>query len=334
VATDTGPDRNGWAPRNQSERTIRAVPVALFPADPTPSPSGTLNQVTPQHVENWFQKHGSLLIGHGVQIVGIVLACVIIRMLLRKSINRVVRHTTRIAESRASTLLAGSGLVAGERTRQRAQAIGSVLRSLSTAIIFCIGALMVVSVLTIPITPILASLSAVGVAVGLGARDLITDFISGVFMIVEDQYGVGDVIDTSEVKGTVEEVGLRITKVRDADGVIWYLRNGAIKRVGNQSQGWARAVVDVPVAYTEDVGKVREIMELTADDMYNDDAWRDRFIDDRPKILGVESLDGAYVVVRVQARTAPQKNYEVARELRMRLKAALDAADVQVASLK
>ena len=118
-----------------------------------------------------------------------------------------------------------------------------------------------------------------------------------------------------------------------AAAVTFRLRNGAIKRVGNQSQGWARAVVDVPVAYTEDVAKVREIMELTADGLYNDEAWRDRFLDDRPKILGVESLDGAYVVVRVQARTAPQKNFEVARELRMRLKAALDSADVQVVSL-
>jgi small conductance mechanosensitive channel len=309
------------------------VPAApfLFAASP-PTPVAPV--VTAQHVENWFQRNGSLLIGHGVQIVSIIVGCVIVRMVVRRGINRVVRHTTRLADGRAATLLAGSGLVARERTRQRAQAIGSVLRSLSTAVVFGIGALMVISVLTIPITPILASLSAVGVAVGLGARDLITDFISGVFMIVEDQYGVGDVIDTSEVKGTVEEVGLRITKVRDVDGVIWYMRNGAIKRVGNQSQGWARAVVDVPVAYTEDVGKVREVMEVTADGLYADEAWRDRFIDDKPKILGVESLDGAYVVIRIQARTAPQKNFEVARELRARLKAALDSADVQVASLK
>jgi small conductance mechanosensitive channel len=310
------------------------VPAALFFDTPSPSVTLTPGQVTPQHVENWFSRHASLLIGHGSQILGIVLACVLVRMLVRKSINRIVRHTTKLAENRAATLRSGAGLVAGERTRQRAQAIGSVLRSLSTAVIFCVGALMVISVLTIPITPILASLSAVGVAVGLGARDLITDFISGVFMIAEDQYGVGDVIDTSEVKGTVEEVGLRITKVRDIDGVIWYLRNGAIKRVGNQSQGWSRAVVDVPVAYTEDVAKVREVMETTAEELYNDEAWRDRFIEDRPKILGVESLDGAYVVVRIQARTAPQKNFEVARELRARLKAALDSADVQVASLK
>jgi small-conductance mechanosensitive channel len=310
------------------------VPLAPLLTVPNPSSSSTGVPVTPQHVENWFSRHGSLLIGHGSQIAGIVLACIVIRLLVRKSINRVVRHTTKLAESRASTLLGGAGLVAGERTRQRAQAIGSVLRSLASAVIFCVGALMVISVLTIPIAPILASLSAVGVAVGLGARDLITDFISGVFMIVEDQYGVGDVIDTSEVKGTVEEVGLRITKVRDVDGVIWYLRNGAIKRVGNQSQGWARAVVDVPVAYTEDVGKVREIMELTAGELYDDEAWHDRFIDGQPKILGVESLDGAYVIVRLQARTAPQKNFEVARELRARLKAALDSADVQVASLK
>lgn len=209
-----------------------------------------------------------------------------------------------------------------------------MLRSLSSAVIFVIGGLMVVSVLTIPIAPILASVSVVGVALGLGAQGLITDFVSGIFMIFEDQYGVGDVIDAGQAKGTVEEVGLRITKLRDADGVVWYVRNGLINRVGNKSQGWARVVVDVPVAYTEDVGKVREIMAATADELFADEAWRDRFLDDKPKVVGVESLDGAYVVIQMQAKTAPQKNAEVGRELRARLKLALDSAEVQVASLK
>jgi small-conductance mechanosensitive channel len=313
-------------------RTLPAFPAAAA----TPSLSSTLTDqsVTTSTVGHWFSVHGSLLISHGVQIASIIAACVIARILTTRSINRVVHHAAKAAEGRTGRLLGSAGIVAGERTRQRTQAIGSVLRSLSSAVIFVIGGLMVVSVLTIPIAPILASVSVVGVALGLGAQGLITDFVSGIFMIFEDQYGVGDVIDAGQAKGTVEEVGLRITKLRDADGIVWYIRNGQITRVGNKSQGWGRVVVDVPVAYTEDVGKVREIMTATADEMFAEEAWRDRFLDDKPNVMGVESLDGAYVVIQIQARTVPQKNLEVARELRARLKTALDSAEVQVASLK
>lgn len=290
--------------------------------------------VTANSIGHWFSIHASLLISHGAQIGTIIAACLILRALIRRSISRIVHHAAKAAEGRAGRLLGTAGLNAGERTRQRTQAIGSVLRSLSAAVIFVIGGLMIISVLTIPIAPILASVSVVGVALGLGAQGLITDFISGIFMIFEDQYGVGDVIDAGAAKGTVEEVGLRITKLRDADGVMWYVRNGSINRVGNESQGWSRVVVDVPVAYTEDVARARQVMAKTADGLYADEAWRDRFIEDKPKVMGVESLDGAYVIIRIQARTAPQKDFEVARELRARLKSALDDAEVQVASLK
>jgi small conductance mechanosensitive channel len=313
-------------------RTVSALPAAA--ATPWLAASTTNDTVTTDGVGHWFSVHGSLLISHGVQIATIIGACIVIRVLTTRSINRIVHHATKAAEGRTGRLLGSAGIVAGERTRQRTQAIGSVLRSLASAVIFVIGGLMVISVLTIPIAPILASVSVVGVALGLGAQGLITDFVSGIFMIFEDQFGVGDVIDAGQAKGTVEEVGLRITKLRDADGVVWYVRNGLINRVGNKSQGWARVVVDVPVAYTEDVSKVREIMTATADELFADEAWRDRFLDDKPKVVGVESLDGAYVVIQMQARTAPQKNLEVGRELRARLKQALDSAEVQVASLK
>jgi small conductance mechanosensitive channel len=313
-------------------RTVSAFP----PAAAAPSPSSTPSEppVTVDSVGHWFSVHASLLISHGVQIAAIAGACLLLRMLTTRSINRVVRHASRAAEGRTGRLLGTAGLVAGERTRQRTQAIGSVLRSVASATIFAIGGLMIISVLTIPIAPILASFSVVGVALGLGAQGLITDFVSGIFMIFEDQYGLGDVIDAGEAKGTVEEVGLRITKLRDPDGVMWYVRNGLINRVGNKSQGWARAVVDVPVAYTEDVGKVREVMAATADGLFGEETWRDRFVDEKPKVTGVETMDGAYLVIRIEARTAPQKNVEVARELRARLKSALDDARVQVASLK
>jgi small conductance mechanosensitive channel len=275
--------------------------------------------------------HGSLLLNNGLKIVGIIIVCFLLRKFIARTITKVVRHAAQVAESRAGRMLEGSGLVATERTRQRTQAIGSVLRSVSSTVIFVVGTLMVISVLQISITPILASVSAVGVAVGLGAKDVITDFLAGITMIFEDQYGVGDVIDTGLAKGTVIEVGLRVTKLRDADGEIWYVRNGSIARVGNQSQGWGRAVVDVPVHYGEDFGQVHEVLAVMAEELYADTAWRPKFLDEQPpQVLGIENLDGGAVVIRVQARTAPQKNVEVTRELRRRIKGALDAAGIEV----
>lgn len=305
-----------------------------FIAAATPSSTPTPEDVTTANVKSWASDHGSLLISHGAQILGIIIACVLLRKFIARSIGRVVRHAAQVAESRAGRLLEGSGLVATERTRQRTQAIGSVLRSVSSAVIFSVGILMIISVLQIPITPILASVSAVGVAIGLGAKDVITDFLAGISMIFEDQYGIGDVIDTGLAKGTVIEVGLRVTKLRDVDGEIWYVRNGSITRVGNQSQGWGRAVVDIPVHYGEDVGRVHEVLSVMADELYADEAWRPRFLDQQPpQVMGIENLDGGAVVIRVQARTAPQKNAEVARELRRRIKAALDGAGIEVVAL-
>ena len=306
-------------------------------SSPTPDPTSTssdLGRLQPENVGNWVGRHGSLLLSHGLQILGIIIVAVLLRKFVSRSLGRIVRHAAQVAETRAGRLLEGSGLVATERTRQRTQAIGSVLTSVATTVIFGVAVLMVISVLQIPITPILASVSAVGVAIGLGARDLITDFLAGISMIFEDQYGVGDVVDTGLAKGTVIEVGLRVTKLRDADGEIWYVRNGSIARVGNQSQGWSRAVVDVPVHYGEDVGRVHEVLTDAVEELYAEDGWREKFLDGQPpQVMGIENLDGGAVVIRVQARTAPQRNFEVARELRRRIKTALDAAGIEVVAL-
>jgi small conductance mechanosensitive channel len=310
-------------------------PVSVIAAaSPTPAPTVTPTAVTPHDVSTWVDSHGSLLLNNGLKIFGIIVVCVLLRKFIARSISRVVRHAAHVAESRTGRMLEGSGLVATERARQRTQAIGSVLRSVSSTVVFSVGTLMVISVLQISITPILASVSAVGVAVGLGAKDVISDFLAGLTMIFEDQYGVGDVIDAGLAKGTVIEVGLRVTKLRDVDGQIWYVRNGSITRVGNQSQGWGRSVVDVPVNYGEDFSRVHEVLAVVADELYADEAWRPKLLDEQPpQVLGIENLDGGAVVIRVQARTAPQKNVEVTRELRRRIMSALDTAGIELATV-
>ena len=233
----------------------------------------------------------------GLRILIILLLAAISLWLLRRLINRVVatmtsRSAQRLAESGpAGKVLATATGLAGERQRQRVETVGSLLRSITTVVIITLAGLTIMTLLEIPIAPLLASAGVAGVALGFGAQSLVKDFLSGIFMIFEDQYGVGDVIDTGEAVGTVEEVTLRITRLRDANGVTWYVRNGEIIRVGNRSQGFATAIVDMPVSYSESVERVVGVLREAATAMGADPVWADKFVEE-PEVLGVESIVG------------------------------------------
>jgi moderate conductance mechanosensitive channel len=170
---------------------------------------------------------------------------------------------------------------------------------------------------------VLASTAVLGVAIGFGAQNLVQDFLAGIFMLLEDQYGVGDVITVGTATGTVEGVSLRITRMRDVNGVVWHIRNGTIKKAGNESQGWARAVVDFPVPYQHDLPEVRQMMARTAEAMFEEPAWHEIILE-QPEVWGVQSLSSDAVLMRVTARTLPLRQWEVQRELTERLKMALD----------
>jgi small conductance mechanosensitive channel len=234
------------------------------------------------------------------------------------------------AESKPGRFLEAGLLMGAERRMQRTRALGGVLSSIASVTIMVIAVLMIIDQLHISTGPILASVGVMSAAIGFGARDVVTDLLAGIFMIMEDQYGVGDFIDAGDAKGTVEEVGLRITQLRDVDGVVWYVRNGTIKRIGNQSQGHARAIVDVPVAYTENPSRVRDIMVETAHQLFEDPAWKASFLSEAPTVAGIESIEGDHMMMRVSMRTAPRTSSEVARELRSRLLFAFDEAGVRV----
>ncbi|RJL22836.1 mechanosensitive ion channel family protein [Bailinhaonella thermotolerans] len=226
----------------------------------------------------------------------------------------------------------GGPILLTERRRQRTETLGSVLRSIASILILGTAVLMMLQRLGFNLAPLLASASVVGVAVGFGAQNIVKDFLAGVFMLLEDQYGVGDVIDVGQAKGTVEAVSLRITRLRDINGAVWYVRNGEITRVGNESQGWARAVLDIPVAYTADVSRVREVLRETAVRMWEDEAYHGAVILEEPEVWGVEALSTDSVVMRVVVKTVPLKQWEVARELRVRVKQALDEEGFAVAA--
>ncbi|WP_245789616.1 mechanosensitive ion channel family protein [Streptosporangium canum] len=272
-----------------------------------------------------------------------IMLVVVIALLLRNVANRLITRVVKRASSsngssiagrlrgKQSVALEGLDAVAAERRRQRAETIGSVLRPVASIVILGTAALTVLERLSVPIAPLLTSVGIVGVAVGFGAQELVKDFIAGMFMLLEDQYGVGDVIDVGAAIGTVEAVTLRITRLRDIDGRVWYVRNGTITRVGNESQGWSRATVDVPVSYASDIPAVRALLKDVVEDMWNDTTYRDSVMVEEPQVWGIEQISDTAIVFRISAKTIPSRQAEVARELRIRIKSALDRASIPIA---
>ena len=277
----------------------------------------------------------SVVLGTPFKIVLILVVAFLVRKLVHRAIIRVTdRMAAGIVPSRlaggrrAMAWLEGSPL-ASERRVQRAQTMGSVLRSVTTGVVATVALLMVLSEVGLDVAPLLASAGILGVALGFGSQALVRDFLSGIFMIVEDQYGVGDVVDLGEASGAVEAVGLRVTRVRDVNGTVWYVRNGEILRVGNQSQGWARAVLDIGVAYGEDVLRVQDLLRDVAHELRDDPDWTALVLEE-PEVWGVEALSADSVVVRLVVKTMPLEQWRVARELRRRIKTAFDEAGVEI----
>jgi small conductance mechanosensitive channel len=206
--------------------------------------------------------------------------------------------------------------------------MGAILKSTSTFVIVTMALLTAMGTFGLPLGPLLASAGVGGVALGFGAQSLVKDFLSGIFMILEDQYGVGDVIDTGEAVGTVEDVTLRITRVRDASGVVWYIRNGEIVRIGNQSQGWSTALVDIQVSYNENLGKVLPLIREVVQEMDREEDWKTMLLEE-PVVAGVESMTNGVVTIRIIAKCTPSQALAVSREIRERVKAAFDQAGIR-----
>jgi small conductance mechanosensitive channel len=269
-------------------------------------------------------------------IVLIIVIAFVLRNLAHRLITRVVNRaatsgsiTSRFRKGVASDTI---DVLLHERRKQRAETMGSVLKHVASIVILGTAVLTVLDRLTIPIAPLLTSVGILGVAIGFGAQELVKDFIAGMFMLMEDQYGVGDVIDAGAAVGTVEAVTLRVTRLRDADGRVWYVRNGTITRVGNESQGWSRAYMDIPVAYDSDVVSVKVLLEHVAEEMWADPDLRESKIVEHPQVSGVEALSDSSLVFRIAAKTLPSSQAEVARELRLRVKTALDGAGISMVS--
>jgi small-conductance mechanosensitive channel len=275
---------------------------------------------------DWLAENAQALIAKPAKILLIVVLATLVRYLAHRGIRRLTERTATgsvpsiLRGRRGRTAARGDALeqLAARRT-QRAAAIGSALRSSASIVVLGIAVVLVLGELGINLAPILASAGVVGVALGFGAQNLVKDFIAGIGIILEDQYGVGDVVDLGEVSGTVEAVGLRITRLRDVNGVVWYARNGEILRVGNKSQGYAQVVIDMPVAHDTDLEGCRTIMQEVADGMYAEEEWAAVLLA-APESLGVEQITSEGVFLRLQVRSTNAEQWRVGRELRMRLK--------------
>jgi moderate conductance mechanosensitive channel len=256
-----------------------------------------------------------------IRIGFVVLIALVIRAAAHRAIRKVTAQATKDGDNGSDR----ARLLFRERRLQRAAALGSILSNAASLTIFGIAAVIILGDMGVNLAPLLASTAVLGVALGFGAQNLVQDFLAGVFMLVEDQYGVGDVIDVGGTSGTVEAVSLRITRMRDVSGVVWHVRNGTITKAGNKSQGWARAVVDFPVPYRHDIPQVRQVMAQTATAMWQEPAWHEIILEE-PEVWGVQTLYTDAVLLRVVARTVPLRQWEVQRELTERLKTALDAS--------
>jgi small conductance mechanosensitive channel len=257
------------------------------------------------------------------QILFIVLIAIILRALAQRLILKVTTRAGERGELRSGrTVTPGT---AAARRNPRAIALGSVLSNAAAVTIFGIATAIILGDMGVNLAPVLASAGVLGIAIGFGAQNLVQDFLAGIFMLLEDQYGVGDVIAVGDISGTVEGVSLRLTRIRDVGGVVWHVRNGTIQQAGNESQGWARAVIDFPVGYSRDIAQAREVMLATATAMWQEPEWHDVILDE-PQVWGVQAISADEVLIRLIARTVPLRQWEVARELRERLKNALDEA--------
>ena len=270
------------------------------------------------------------------QIAGIIVGAFILAWILRVVIRRVVRQivngvkkTQNVQDTQA---LVASPLAA-VRVVQRTRTIGTVLSNVVNVTVGIIAVILVINTAAPTALGSLALLTAaIGAGLGFGAQNIVKDVLNGLFMVMEDQLGVGDVVDLGSATGVVEAVGIRVTQVRDVNGTLWFVRNGEILRVGNMSQGWARVIIDLAVPYDTDVDAVQAKMLETANALATSPKWRSRILE-KPEVWGLESISADALVLRIVIKTRSTARDDVSRELRIRLKEALDEMDVKLPAL-
>jgi small conductance mechanosensitive channel len=272
--------------------------------------------------------------GFAIRIALIIVGLVVLRWVLLVAIKRVVTTVTtgvKKREGAADTKALDASPLARARIVQRARTIGLVLSNLLTAGLTISALIAILSEFGIAIGALAAGAGILGAAIGFGAQSLVRDFLAGLFIVVEDQFGVGDFVDLGTATGIVESIRLRVTQVRDLEGTVWYVRNGEIIRVGNQSQGWSRIILDLPLAYDADLEKAKKVLETAAAKLTETPALKTGLIG-KAEVWGVQALAGEEVVFRMVQQVRPSKKEAITRALRLEAKKALDKAGVRLST--
>lgn len=287
------------------------------------------DNLTFAEIADWF-------IDRPLRILGVLIVAWVVNRVARRAIASLSDRIRRTPQLPALVPLRRLSAEENERNLAnrapaRAEAIEAVLKSVVSVAVWAIALLLILGELNINLAPLLAGAGIAGIALGFGAQSIVRDFLAGLFILIEDQYGVGDVIEIGDVSGTVENISLRTTRLRDVEGTVWHIANGEINKVGNHSQLWSNCVIDVSVAYDADIRKAMEIIDTVADDMWleSERDETDVIIAD-PVVQGVQAISERAVTLRLVVKADPLAQWQVQRELRLRIKEAFDAEGIAV----
>ncbi|MGI9577254.1 MAG: mechanosensitive ion channel family protein [Microthrixaceae bacterium] len=268
----------------------------------------------------------SFLLGAPLKIAIIVAGALILNRISRKAVGRITKRLGTVTAEHGDAVVTGRSV---ERAKERADTIGSLLRSVSAAAILVGASLMILNVFGISAIPAIASAGVLGLAIGFGAQSVVEDLLRGVFMLAEDQFGVGDRIDIGVVNGTVQRVTLRTVVVRDAEGTLWHVPNSEIDRVANENQQSSRASVVIGVSYEADIAEAIDVLQVAAREAADDTDWSGK-VTQPPEVQGVQELGDDAVQIRVVSWVTAGERRRFERHLRLRLKEALDDAAIEM----
>jgi small conductance mechanosensitive channel len=277
----------------------------LFAASATPS-GGTVYNFLTDHGVSSSTAHTAQALSIGpLRIALVILTAFVIARLVPRGTRRLVRSLQLHAPARLTSA----------RASERAGTVGTVLGSIFRTIVWTIAFLTILGILGINLGPFVATATVIGAAVGFGAQSLVKDFLSGLLIVIEDQYGVGDTITTNDLTGTVEGLNLRTTRVRTVDGTVWYIANGEIRKVGNGSEGFTQAIVDIVVPPGTDLSRAEELAAEEAAAFADNEAWKGKLLEP-PSVLGIQGVAADGITIRVVAKSAVGNNAPIARALR------------------
>lgn len=275
-----------------------------------------------QQIQDQFTSFLSELIDwvltSGIKIIFIVLAAYILKVIAKRFIQRIVKAA-----------VASDRLITEDAELKRMQTLVHIFSYTINTIIVIVAGMMIIEEFGVKITAILATAGIAGVAIGFGAQYLVKDIITGIFIIFENQYRIGDVIQIGTISGTVEEISLRVTTLRDINGTVHYIPHGEIKIVSNLTRLYSRINLNVGVAYEADLNHVIDVVNKIGREMANDPAWK-ASISEAPKFLRVDSLDESSVSIKIVGVTKPQEQWSVAGELRKRIKETFEKEGIEI----